>query len=61
MKTKTLFIDEEVQVVKHVDLTTEQLIKLAVKNIDNDVISVEIKKRHKSDELNECITDPSQS
>lgn len=58
---KELTIDEEVQGVKHVDLTTEQLIKLAVKNIDDDVISVEIKKRHKSDELDESITDPSQS
>ena len=61
MKTKTLFIDEEVQGVKHVDLNIEQLIKQVVKNIDENVISVEIKKRHKSDELNECITDPSQS
>ena len=61
MKTKTLFIDEEVQGEKIVDLNTEQLIKQVVKNIDDDVISVEIKKRHKSDELNECITDPSQS
>ncbi len=53
MKTKALIINEEVQGVKHVDLTTEQLIKLAVKNIDDDVISIEIKKRHKSDEFNE--------
>lgn len=51
MKTKTLFIDEEVQGEKIVDLNTEQLIKQVVKNIDDDVISVEIKKRHKSDEL----------
>lgn len=49
MKSKTLIIDEEVQGEKIVDLNTEQLIKLAVKNIDDDVISVEIKKRHKSD------------
>ncbi|KST90147.1 hypothetical protein LKF67_1446 [Lactococcus lactis subsp. lactis] len=49
MKTKTLFIDEEVQGEKFGDLNTEQLIKQVVKNIDDDVISVEIKKRHKSD------------
>ncbi|MDY4362060.1 hypothetical protein SM120_00190 [Lactococcus lactis subsp. lactis] len=61
MKTKTLFIDEEVQGEKIGDLNTEQLIKQVVKNIDDDVISVEIKKRHKSDELDESITDPSQS
>ncbi|MQQ80144.1 hypothetical protein GFV15_04070 [Lactococcus lactis] len=51
MKTKTLFIDEEVQGEKIGDLNTEQLIKQVVKNIDDDVISVEIKKRHRSDEL----------
>ena len=34
MKTKTLFIEEEVQGVKHVDLNIEQLIKQVVKNID---------------------------
>ena len=39
MKSKTLIIDEEVQGEKIVDLNTEQLIKLAVKNIDDDVIS----------------------
>ncbi|ATY88414.1 hypothetical protein [Lactococcus lactis] len=61
MKTKMLIVDEEVQGEKIGDLNTEQLIKLVVKNIDENVISVEIKKRHKSDELNECITDPSQS
>lgn len=51
MKTKTLFIDEEVQGERIVDLNTEQLIKQVVKNIDDDVISVEIKKRHRSDEF----------
>ncbi|KST92534.1 hypothetical protein KF134_0706 [Lactococcus lactis subsp. lactis] len=61
MKTKMLIVDEEVQGEKIGDLNTEQLIKLVVKNIDENVISVETKKRHKSDELNECITDPSQS
>ena len=50
MKTKTLFIDEEVQGERFGDLNTEQLIKQVVKNIDENVISVEIKKRHKSDE-----------
>ena len=48
---KELTIDEEVQGVKHVDLNIEQLIKQVVKNIDENVISVEIKKRHKSDEF----------
>lgn len=57
MKTKTLIIDEEVQGVKHVDLNTEQLIELAIKNIDDDVISVEIKKRHKSDAHEEKSTE----
>lgn len=51
MKTKTLIVDEEVQGEKIGDLNTEQLIKLVVKNIDENVISVEIKKRHKSDEF----------
>lgn len=51
MKSKTLIIDEEVQGEKISNLNTEQLIKQVVKNIDDDVISVEIKKRHKSDEL----------
>lgn len=51
MEYKTLIIDEEVQGEKYVDLTVEQLIKLIVKNIDKSVISVEIKKRHKSDEV----------
>ena len=51
MKTKTLFIDEEVQGERFGDLNTEQLIKQVVKNIDDDVISVEIKKRHRSDEF----------
>lgn len=60
MEYKTLIIDEEVQGAKSVDLTVEQLIKLIVKNIDKSVISVEIKKRHKSGELEECMTDPSQ-
>ena len=53
MKTKTLFIDEEVQGEKIVNLNTEQLIKQVVKNIDDSVISVEIKKRHKSDDNEE--------
>lgn len=57
MKTKTLFIDEEVQGEKIGDLNTEQLIKQVVKNIDDSVISVEIKKRHKSDELGKKISD----
>jgi hypothetical protein len=60
MKTKTLVIDEENQGAKYVGLTVEQLIKETVKNIDDNVISVEIKKRHKIDELEECMTDPSQ-
>ena len=51
METKTLIVDEEVQGKKIGDLNTEQLIKLVVKNIDENVISVEIKKRHKSDEF----------
>ncbi|WP_242359325.1 hypothetical protein [Lactococcus petauri] len=51
MEYKTLIIDEEVQGEKYVDLTVDQLIKLIVKNIDKSVISVEIKKRHKSDEV----------
>ena len=51
MKTYTLFIDEEVQGERIGDLNTEQLIKQVVKNIDDDVISVEIKKRHRSDEF----------
>ena len=58
---KELTIDEEVQGEKIGDLNIEQLIKQVVKNIDDDVISVEIKKRHKRDELDESITDPSQS
>ncbi|MDM7503286.1 hypothetical protein QUE94_11650 [Lactococcus lactis] len=61
MKSKVLIIDEEVQGERIGDLNTEQLIKQVVKNIDDDVISVEIKKRHRSDELDESITDPSQS
>ena len=44
-------IDEEVQGERIGDLNTEQLIKQVVKNIDDDVISVEIKKRHRSDEF----------
>ncbi len=59
--TKKLIIDEKVQGAQYIDLTTEQLINQVVKNIDDNVISVEIKKRHKSDELEECMTDPSQS
>ena len=51
MKSKVLIIDEEVQGEKIVNLNTEQLIKQVVKNIDDSVISVEIKKRHKSDEF----------
>lgn len=51
MKSKVLIIDEEVQGEKIVNLSTEQLIKQVVKNIDDSVISVEIKKRHKSDEF----------
>uniref|UniRef100_UPI00359C1AD4 hypothetical protein n=1 Tax=Lactococcus garvieae TaxID=1363 RepID=UPI00359C1AD4 len=60
MKTKTLVIDEENQGAKYVGLTVEQLIKETVKNIDENVISIEIKKRQKSDELEEYMTDPSQ-
>ena len=52
MELKILIIDEEAQCGKQVELTTEQLIKQVVKNIDDDVISVEIKKRHKSDDFN---------
>ena len=51
MKSKVLIIDEEVQGEKIVNLNTEQLIKQVVKNIDDSVISVEVKKRHKSDEF----------
>ncbi|BDH82574.1 hypothetical protein [Lactococcus lactis] len=57
MKTKTLIIGQEVQGKKISDLNTEQLIKQVVKNIDDDVISVEIKKRHKSDELGKKTSD----
>lgn len=53
MKSKVLIIDEEVQGEKIVNLNTEQLIKQVVKNIDDSVISVEIKKRHKSDDNEE--------
>lgn len=59
--TKKLIIDEKVQGAQYIDLTTEQLINQVVKNIDDNVISVEIKKRHKSDELEASMTDPSQS
>lgn len=51
MKNKILIIDEEVQGERYVNLTVEQLIKLTVKNIDASVISVKIKKRHKSGEI----------
>lgn len=58
MESKTLYIDEEVQGEKIGDLTTEQLIKQVVKNIDDDVISVEIKKRHKSGDNEEKSIEP---
>ena len=51
MKNKILIIDEEVQGERYVNLTVEQLIKLTVKNIDASVISVKIKKLHKSGEV----------
>lgn len=58
---KILIVDEGVQGYKICDLGTEKLIKEVVKSIDGDVISVEIKKRHKSDELDRLGTDSSQS
>lgn len=55
---KTLFIVDEVQGRKISDLNAEQLIKQVVKNIDDDVISVKIKKRHKRDESVKKILKP---
>lgn len=61
VKTKSLLISEGNQGENYPNLTTTQLTKLVVEKIGDDVISVEIKKRHKSDELEACMTDPSQS
>ena len=57
---KTLFIVDEVKGHKISDLNTEQLVNQVVKNIDDDVISVKIKKRHKRDESGKKILKPIQ-
>ena len=55
---KTLFIVDEVKGHKISDLNTEQLVNQVVKNIDDDVISVKIKKRHKRDKSGKKILKP---
>ena len=55
---KTLFIVDEVKGHKISDLNTEQLVNQVVKNIDDDAISVKIKKRHKRDESGKKILKP---
>lgn len=47
---KKLLINCEIEGENYRNLTTLQLIKLVVNKLDEDVISIQIKKRHKSDD-----------